>query len=73
MQSMTPQLPMADDQRSGESKRAGAAGIVIDPTARRKGFGAEAFKMVIDYGLNLLEITEARLHRTISLCAGWWR
>lgn len=44
-----------------ESKRAGAAGVVINPAARRKGFGTEAFKMVIDYGLNVLGLTEVRI------------
>jgi hypothetical protein len=30
--------------------RAGTAEVMINPTARRKGFGAGALKMVIDYG-----------------------
>lgn len=50
--------PMKDAE---ESKRVGAAGVVINPTARRKGFGAEALKMVIDYGLNVLGLTEVRI------------
>lgn len=43
------------------SKRAGAAGVMINPTARRKGLVAEALKMVIDYGLNVLELAEVRI------------
>lgn len=43
-----------------EAKRAGAAGVMINPTARRKGFGAEALKIVIDSGLSVLGLAEVR-------------
>jgi RimJ/RimL family protein N-acetyltransferase len=34
---------------------------MINPTARRKGFGLEALGMVIDYGLNMLGLVEVRI------------
>lgn len=61
-----------DDGNSDESARAGAAGVMINPAARQKGFGSEALKMVIDYGLNVLGLVEVRigLRRLMWLCAG---
>lgn len=50
--------PMKDAE---EPEHAGAAGVMINPTARRKGLGAEALKMVIDYGLNVLGLAEVRI------------
>jgi RimJ/RimL family protein N-acetyltransferase len=34
---------------------------MINPAARQKGFGSEALKMVIDYGLNVLGLVEVRI------------
>ncbi|EED18016.1 hypothetical protein TSTA_117880 [Talaromyces stipitatus ATCC 10500] len=48
-----------------EYKRAGAAGQMINPS-RRKGFGAEALKMVVDYGLNVLELAKVKIGTTLS-------
>ncbi|KAH8703201.1 hypothetical protein BGW36DRAFT_354635 [Talaromyces proteolyticus] len=43
------------------SMRAGAAGVMVNPEARRKGFAAEALKIVIDYGLKELNLAEIRV------------
>ncbi|KAE8347587.1 hypothetical protein BDV24DRAFT_157065 [Aspergillus arachidicola] len=37
---------------------AGAAGVMVNPGATRKGFGTEALKIVTDYGLRKLGLVE---------------
>lgn len=44
-----------------EATRFGAVGVMINPTARRKGFGAEALRIIIDYGLNCDRLAEVRI------------
>ncbi|OJJ49967.1 hypothetical protein ASPZODRAFT_13072 [Penicilliopsis zonata CBS 506.65] len=43
------------------SPQAGAAGVVVNPSARRKGYGHEALRMVIDYGIRELGLAEVRI------------
>ncbi|QGA12803.1 hypothetical protein EYB26_000448 [Talaromyces marneffei] len=50
-----------NNKNSDGSARAGAAGVMVNPAARRKGIGSEALKMVIDYGLNVLGLIEVRI------------
>ena len=51
----------ADDESSG---RAGAAGVMLRPEARGKGYAYEALRMSIDYGLRELELVEIRIGTT---------
>jgi RimJ/RimL family protein N-acetyltransferase len=51
-------LAKKDDE---SSERAGAAGIMLDPDARGKGYAYEALKMSIDYGLRELGLVEVRI------------
>ena len=44
-----------------DESRAGAAGVMIQPFARGKGYAYEALKMVIDYGLRKLGLVEIRV------------
>ncbi|KAK9350269.1 acyl-CoA N-acyltransferase [Lipomyces doorenjongii] len=46
---------------SDESVRVGAAGVMMNPEARRKGYGTEGLKMIIDYGLRELGLVEVRV------------
>jgi RimJ/RimL family protein N-acetyltransferase len=43
------------------SDRAGAAGVMIQPFARGKGYAYESMRMVIDYGLRELGLVEVRV------------
>ncbi|KAJ5670047.1 Acyl-CoA N-acyltransferase [Penicillium maclennaniae] len=51
--------PCDDTQPDGP--RAGAAGIVLQPFARGKGFAYEALKLVFEYGLCELGLAEIRI------------
>lgn len=53
----------ADDENAG---RAGAAGVMLDPEARGKGYAYEAMRMSIDYGLRELGLVEVRIGTTSS-------
>lgn len=50
-----------DDESGG---RAGAAGIMLNPKARGKGFAYEALRISIDYGLRELGLVEVRIGTT---------
>jgi RimJ/RimL family protein N-acetyltransferase len=52
-----------DDESAG---RAGAAGVMLDPEARGKGYAYEAMRMSIDYGLRELGLVEVRIGTTSS-------
>lgn len=47
-----------------EKELAGAVGVVLNPEARRKGYGYEALRISIDYGLRELGLSEVRLGTT---------
>lgn len=53
----------ATDGNEAESdrSRAGAAGVIIEPVARGKGYAYEALRMVFDYGLHELGLVEIRV------------
>ena len=51
----------ADDESCG---RAGAAGVMLNPEARGKGYAYEALRMSIDYGLRELGLVEVRIGTT---------
>ncbi|OKL63818.1 hypothetical protein UA08_00415 [Talaromyces atroroseus] len=48
----------ANDEDEKQSERAGAAGVMIQPFARGKGYAYEALRMVFAYGLRELGLTE---------------
>ena len=58
------------DNPPQEGRRAGAAGIMLDPAFRRKGYAFEALKMVVDYGLRELGLVEVRLGTTSANVSG---
>lgn len=49
------------DQTDGDHSRAGAAGVILEPDAREKGYAYEALRMVFDYGLYELGLVEVRV------------
>lgn len=49
------------DNTQPDGPRAGAAGIVLQPFARGKGFAYEALKLVFEYGLCELGLAEIRI------------
>ncbi|KAL2824402.1 hypothetical protein BDW59DRAFT_180267 [Aspergillus cavernicola] len=53
----------ATDGNEAESdrSRAGAAGVILEPVARGKGYAYEALRMVFDYGLYELGLVEIRV------------
>lgn len=53
--------PVGDDVDIIEPGRVGDAGVVVNPDARRKGYGAEALRMAIDYALKELDLVEVRV------------
>lgn len=50
-----------DGEEEYQSQRAGAAGVMLQPFARGKGYAYEALRMVIDYGLCELDLVEVRV------------
>lgn len=48
----------------GDGGLAGAVGIVLNPEVRRRGYGFEALRISIDYGLRELGLKEVRLGTT---------
>jgi RimJ/RimL family protein N-acetyltransferase len=50
-----------DDESAG---RAGAVGVMLNPEVRRKGFGYEAMRISVDYGLRELGLAEVRVGTT---------
>jgi len=50
-----------DDENAG---RAAAAGVMLNPEARRKGYGYEAMRISVDYGLRELGLVEVRIGTT---------
>lgn len=49
------------DKSQPNGPRAGAAGVVLQPFARGKGFAYKALKMVFEYGLRELGLLEIRI------------
>lgn len=49
------------NQTESDTSKAGAAGVMLDPHARGKGYGYEALRMVFDYGLHELGLVEIRV------------
>lgn len=50
-----------DEKDPNDGSRAGAAGVMLQPFARGKGYACEALKMVFSYGLRELELREIRV------------
>ncbi|KAJ5956937.1 Acyl-CoA N-acyltransferase [Penicillium viridicatum] len=49
------------DEAESNLSRAGAAGVILEPVARGKGYAYEALRMVFDYGLYGLGLVEIRV------------
>ena len=50
-----------ENQAESDPSRAGAAGVMIEPAARGKGYAYKALRMVFDYGLCELGLVEIRV------------
>ncbi|KAJ5132549.1 hypothetical protein N7448_006707 [Penicillium atrosanguineum] len=53
--------PVNSSDAEDQAERAGAAGVMLQPFARGKGYAYEALRVVFDYGLRQLGLVEIRL------------
>jgi RimJ/RimL family protein N-acetyltransferase len=50
-----------DAERPHDPARRGAAGVILEPFARGRGYAFESLRMAIDYGLRVLGMVDIRL------------
>lgn len=53
--------PANSDNASCQAERAGAAGVMLQPLARGKGYAYEALRVVFNYGIRELGLVEIRV------------
>lgn len=53
--------PKNTDDASCQAERAGAAGVILQPIGRGKGYAYEALRVVFDYGIRELGLAEIRV------------